>query len=453
MRLPSILKDLLPSDSVKQLMDLVNQPNLVSGLKDAAQQLGWKEAWGTTQLQHAMMQTKKWMETFNARWTSEHHDTLRLGVNATGILLSSRWSSIPLSSQAISTHAVVAGGYSEPQAIAQDLYGLILGLTGGQACVVTHSMEQAIVLLKHALPPAKRWAIPRADSIRLASGCDLVTLLAPENSNTLEIGASNTCTAEDYAKAFEAGAGGFVSVEPTRLAELKTNVDRSDSIATQKAKEFQLPIVELLLNGSLIDLASLGIDVPTVTSRLNMGVDAVVLSGDGWLGGPPCGIIVGRDAFVKPLVDTSKKLGMAAHPLLMATLHATLVAGKDLSAWNQTPLGLMASNGVENLQHRAKRLAIQIEGTPWVEKIVAEVENLSITTIPNDSRRLSSGVLKIEPRGMSVKELQAKLAARETPIWCLADERHLTIVLRSVEPADDREIVAAFEATPSPQKD
>ncbi len=86
MRFPSIIKDLLPSDSVKQLMDLVNQPNLVSGLKDAAQQLGWKEAWGTTQIQHAMMQTKKWMETFNSRWASENHETLRLGVNATGQL-------------------------------------------------------------------------------------------------------------------------------------------------------------------------------------------------------------------------------------------------------------------------------------------------------------------------------------------------------------------------------
>jgi len=451
MRLPSILKDLLPSDSVKQLMDLVNQPNLVSGLKDAAQQLGWKEAWGTTQLQHAMMQTKKWMETFNARWTSENHDTLRLGVNATGLLLSSRWSSVPLSSQAISTHAVVAGGYSEPNAIAQDLYGLLFSLTGGQACVVTHSVEQALVLLRQALPAGKRWAIPRADSIRLASGCDLVTLLSLENSNIIEIGASNTCTAEDFAKAFEAGAGGFVSVEPTRLSDSNSNVDRSETLAIQKAKEYRVPVVEVLLNGSLIDLASLGIATPVARNRLNAGADAVVLSGDGWFGGPPCGVIVGRDAFVKPLVDIAQRLGMTAHPLLMATLHATLVAGKDLATWNQTPLGLMASNGVENLLQRAKRLAIQIEGTPWVEKIVAASESFPVTTIPNDTLRLDSGVLKIEPRGISVKDLQAKLAARETPIWCLADDRHLTIVLRSIEPADDREIVAAFEPSPSPQ--
>ncbi len=52
----------------------------------------------------------------------------------------------------------------------------------------------------------------------------------------------------------------------------------------------------------------------------------------------------------------------------------------------------------------------------------------------------------------TIKELPITLAlaARETPIWCLADDRHLKIVLRSVEPADDHEMVAAFDPSPSP---
>ncbi len=446
MRLPSILKDLLPSDSVKQLMDLVNQPNLVSGLKDAAQQLGWKEAWGTTQLQHAMMQTKKWMETFNSRWASENHETLRLGLNATGQLFSSRWSSVPLSSQAISTFAVVAGGYSEPHAITNDLNRLLIEITGAQACLVTHNIEQSLILLRHALPASKRWAIPRADSIRLASGCDVATLLSNDNAQVIEVGASNSCMPDDYIRAIEAGAGGFLTVEPSRLSDASNDTRNSEKSAIQIAKESRLPIVELLLNGSLIDLSSLGIAAPTANGRLMRGVDAIVLPGDGWLGGPACGIIVGRESFVKPLIDISQRLGMTAHPLLMATLHATLVAGKDLDAWKQMPLGLMASNGLENLQQRAKRLAIQLEGTPWIDKVTAETGSYSVASSPIDATKLESGVLKIEPRGLSPKDLQAKLAARETPIWCLADEHSISIVLRSVDPADDREIVQAFEA-------
>lgn len=447
MRLPSILKDLLPSDSVKQLMDLVNQPNLVSGLKDAAQQLGWKDAWGTTQLQHAMLQTKKWMEAFNARWTTENHDTLRMGMNATGMLFSPRWSCVPWSSQAISTHAVVASGFSEPQTIANDLTRLLETMTGAQTCVVTHSLEQAILLLRYGLPSPKRWAIPRADSIRFASGCDLATLLAFDQTNVIEVGASNLCTANDYAKAFAAGAGGFVHIEPSRLSESIVNNERPEQVGVQKAKEYGLPFIELLLNCSLLDLSSLAIAAPTPTDRLLGGADAVVFSGDHWLGGPPCGIIVGSESFVKPLVDISLRFGMTAQPLSMAALHAAIVAGKDLDAWKQTPLGLMASNGLENLQQRAKRLAIQLDGTPWVEKVIAEVGSFSVAAHPTESQQLVSGVLRIEPRSMSPKELQAKLAARETPIWCLADERNISIVLRTIEPADDREVIAAFEGT------
>jgi L-seryl-tRNA(Ser) seleniumtransferase len=442
MRLPSILKDLLPSDSVKQLMDLVNQPNLVSGLKDAAQQLGWKEAWGTTQLQHAMMQTKKWMDVFQSRWTSENHETLRLGVNATGQLFSSRWSSVPLSSQAISTFAVIAGGYTEPAAITQDLHRILIELTGAQACLVTHNVEQALTLLRQGLAANKRWAIPRADAIRLASGSDLAALLSFNGSSVIEAGASNACSAEDYAQAIAAGAGALLCVEPSRLPKATLP---SENAAMQAAKEHWIPVVELLLNGSLIDLSSIAMEAPIVSDRLKSGVDAVVFPGDGWVGGPPCGIIVGKEAFIKPLVDQSIRLGMMAQPLLLGTLHAALVAGKDLDAWKQTPLGLMASNGVENLHQRAKRLAIQLDGLPTVLGVTADVSPFAVASSPMELTSIDSGVLRVEPQGISAKELQAKLAKRETPIWCLADDRSIAIVLRTVEPSDDQEIVAAFD--------
>jgi len=427
-------------------MDLVNQPNLVSGLKDAAQQLGWKEAWGTTQLQHAMMQTKKWMETFSDRWTSENHDTLRLGVNGTGLLMAARWSSVPLAPQAISSFAVVASGYCERTAISKDLERLLLSLTGAQMCLVTHSVEQALMLLRHGLPKSKRWAIPRADSIRLASGCDLASLLSMDDTSVIEFGASNACLPDDYLRAVEAGAGGIVLVEPSRLTNANASGEYSEKSSVQMAKGHRVAVIELLLNGSFIDLSTLGIPAPIVADRLKREIDAVVMPGDGWIGGPPCGIIVGREAFLKPLLDVARRVGMLAHPLAIATLHATLVAGKDLDAWKQMPLGLMVSNGVENLKQRAKRLAVQIDGSPMLESITAEVESISIASSPLDSVRLDSGVLKIIPKGMTSKELQAKLAARETPLWTLADDRSVSIVLRSIEPADDQEIVAAFTA-------
>jgi hypothetical protein len=104
----------------------------------------------------------------------------------------------------------------------------------------------------------------------------------------------------------------------------------------------------------------------------------------------------------------------------------------------------MASNGVENLHQRAKRLAIQLEGLPTVNQVMAEVSRFAVASSPMELTSVDSGALRIEPKGMTVKELQAKLAARETPIWCLSDERSIVIVLRTVEPSDDQEIVAAF---------
>ena len=63
MRIPSRLQELIPPAAVKQLMELVGQPSLLGGLRDAAQKLGWKDSWQATNLRDAMQQAKRWVES------------------------------------------------------------------------------------------------------------------------------------------------------------------------------------------------------------------------------------------------------------------------------------------------------------------------------------------------------------------------------------------------------
>ncbi len=60
--------------------------------------------------------------------------------------------------------------------------------------------------------------------------------------------------------------------------------------------------------------------------------------------------------------------------------------------------------------------------------------------------RLESGVVRLTFQSMSANEIQAKLASREMPIWCKTTEDSLQLVMRSIDPADDNEIVLAFES-------
>jgi L-seryl-tRNA(Ser) seleniumtransferase len=446
MPLPSFLKDILPSESVKQWMDLVTQPNLVAGLKDAAQQLGWKESWGTTQLQHSILQAKKWLEMFQERWQAGNPGRLKLGINATGKLVSSSWSNVPLPPAAISMQAYMASGYSRPESLADELERTVCKLTNAEACFATHNLELAVSAVASSIEDGRRWAIARADCIRFASGVDLVQLLGTSGGHPIEIGASNSCSAADWQQAGSYSVGGFFGVSPSRLANPLHAEDRSH-IRLQSTSSGEKPLwVEILLDGSLLELAPIGMVNTTPIESFQAGSDIVIAPGNGLIGGPESGLVIGRSELIHRIKAHAQARGLVAGTATTAALHAAILAGNDVHLWRETPIGAMLSNGVENLVHRAKRLSMQLTGLPGLAEVENGREVFALADSPIESIRAESGFVRFKPKTLSIKDAQLKLAQRETPIWSVAEGDKLLLVMRSIDPADDNEIVQAFEA-------
>ncbi len=90
-------------------------------------------------------------------------------------------------------------------------------------------------------------------------------------------------------------------------------------------------IVELALDGSLIDLAPVGLPFTNVANGLKAGADLIILPGNMWIGGPDCGLVVGKTSLVDRIHELAARLGLLANPSLLATLSASISAGKDLA--------------------------------------------------------------------------------------------------------------------------
>jgi L-seryl-tRNA(Ser) seleniumtransferase len=446
MRLPSVLKDLLPSESVKQWMDLVTQPKLAAGLREAAEQLGWKEMWSHPQLQHSVLEAKKWLDTFQERWREGQPAALKLGINATGRLFSSQWSMLPLPPSAISIQAYVSSGFTVPAPLGRENQQTLQRMGHAESALVTQSLEQAIWLLGRGLGANEKWALPRADCIRLARGADIESLLAAGPSGILEVGASNVCSLRDVREAIAQSAGGLIQVHPSRMASAWTPDDQAALVAQKLPSGASLKVVDILLNGSLIDLSPLGIPIPVVGERLRQGVTAVALPGDGWLGGPACGILLGSEDFLAPLRDLGERMGCLAATATVATLQATLIASSDWEAWRMTPIGQITSNSRENLLHRSQRLAVQLRGLPAISQVEHGQASFPLADSPLESLALESGFVRLHFNGMSAAEAHDRLAHAELPLWSLVDPQGLTLVLRTTDPADDMEIVRAMES-------
>lgn len=479
MRLPPILKDLIPTDSVKQMVDFISQPNLVSNLKDAAQQLAWKETWGNPQIQQTILQAKKWIEVFNAKSAVANQTALHVGINATGQVFGTPWTTHPMDSQSISRFAMLASGYNTSPSLRSSVHHQLQKLTGGEMAIVVHSPEQAISLLRFCNQSRPKWALPLADAIRLPESASIVDLIrqhSKENhhelngagesssgpSGLIEFGASNECSDDDIQHALSNKPTGFIYVSPSQLeSKIANDSKSSESVSSTHSEgtlrhrigriaiERSLPVIEILLHGSLVDLSPISIRCDYVHHRLSSGATCVLFSGDGFNGGPPLGILVGKRQFLAPLEKAAQQHGMLASPLMLGLLSACLDSlGDSFDTWKTTSVGQVLSNSLENLMHRAAKISLQIEASQQIEKV--SIENRAIPIAPgSNAPELQSTCLKIIPKNISAAKLAAELSKREVPLWVRTEPDSIVLALRTIDPADDPHVVAAFVSSSS----
>ncbi len=90
-----------PSEAMKQVSQWLGNPALNQAIKEAAQKLGIKEVPSAASVQEVLRQAGKWIERTAEPWfansDSSTRRALETGINATGELFHSRWTTQPLS--------------------------------------------------------------------------------------------------------------------------------------------------------------------------------------------------------------------------------------------------------------------------------------------------------------------------------------------------------------------
>src|SRR5262249_17458197 len=128
------------------------------------------------------------------------------------------------------------------------------------------------------------------------------------------------------------------------------------------ARKSCLPLMHCLTQASVLDLSAYGVaDVPLVAISIAAGADLTIFPADGFIGGPPCGVLVGRRSMIERLNAHPLLSVVRADKLTLATLGATLRLYEDQEAAQRTiPILSLLSTPLENLRQRAERLAPQI---------------------------------------------------------------------------------------------
>lgn len=453
MKIPNPLRDLLPTESIKQLSQLVNQPAIYSALKDAAQKLGWKDGNQLNNVQDMLQQAGRWMEQWVDPWGSASKTVgLRAGINATGEVFNSRWTHHRECDQAIQLASLLASTYTEPNQLDTRLRHLLMGLTSAQEVLVVPNISIAVWLVATSTIPKSNAnasestvVLPRADCIRLptngnCNGSNLKEILDRSGTTVREIGTADDCTENDFRTALTNNVRLLFLAPSTVPNSTSGETAHHRDVGSKLAQSLNIPVCQISMHGTLFP-RSLGECTLPVLSDQTVANDLVIAPCSYLIGGPDCAVILGKLTAMKPILDLAQSLGWEADNITKSKLLCCLEQTTTPEHWSESPAGRVLTTPKENLANRAQRLATQLEGSPKIGRVEVHSRSCRIGSLHWTNVRLESAVLNVYPKDKSPSAFAAELAELTPPIWGNVQSEYVELVLRTVEPDEDRIMV------------
>jgi L-seryl-tRNA(Ser) seleniumtransferase len=374
---------------------------------------------------------------------SRQQQSLGVAINATGQLGGLNWTSLPIAE--IALERMIALGREYAIARPTQLEPLLRRLTGAQAAATTHSYAGAIWLALAALASERDVLVARAEVGDVDGGDSLAKLAAAAGATLKEVGATNRSAANDYEAAASPRAGMLLKIsnDAYRVVGETATAEFDDLVAV--ARDRKLCLVDALGGSPLVEPpAPIAWPRRSAAASIASGAGLVILRGDGLVGGPPCGILLGNRDIIGRIADHPLYPQMKLDPLRSAALLATAECYDTPSRGADTlPVWQCLGTSIENLRNRAERLAAQLAHASGVASATATETKSPLSAAFADDGWPSYGVT-LTPTDGDAHALDCRLRSARFPIIGRVESNHIILDLRTVLPRQDKTIVDAL---------
>lgn len=295
---------------------------------------------------------------------------LRRVINGTGVVIHTNLGRAPLATAAIEAVTAAAcatnlevdlqTGQRGRRSAAVEL--LCCQITGADAALVVNNCAAATLLVLQTMASGRAVVISRGQLVEIGGSFRLPDVFRQAGVALQEVGTTNRTRLSDYEQAIGPDTAALLRVHPSnyRITGFCESVSIAELAALGKSR--QLPVIDDVGSGCLHDLTRYGLsEEPVVADSLRAGADLVLFSGDKLVGGPQCGIIVGRTDLVERLRKNPLARALRIDKLTSAALQATLEIHRAGRAFAEIPVLRQLSLSAEEIRLRAQRLVEQLQ--------------------------------------------------------------------------------------------
>jgi len=390
---------------------------------------------------------------------TELASSLRPVINACGVVLHTNLGRAPLTPAVIEELRRSATQYSNLEYdLAAGARGkrdihlsrLIERLTGAEAAVVVNNCAAAVLLTLAALARGGEVIVSRGELIEIGDGFRIPEIMEQSGAALREVGTTNRTRIGDYENAINERTRLLLRVHPSNFTVTGFTEKPDVAELIEVGVRHELPVVEDLGSGCLVDLSSVGIHEPTARESIKAGFSLVLFSGDKLLGGPQAGIIAGKKELVAQVRRHPLFRALRVDKLTIAAMEATLRAYLR-AAWNEIPSQRMIRASREEIAQRAARFVDLVESKisgHGADIAVADGQSL-VGGGSTPAQSMPTKLLRVRSTRYSATDLEARLRQGPTgiPVIARIEDDGLLLDLRTVFPEQESALAEALVAT------